>query len=242
MTLRRLAPVALVVLAATLAGCSRDDTPADPGPAADDVVVQALLLPTGKDPQAVADYTLYGDGRLYSVAPGGAAFPTLRLHQVNPATAQALRRSALNVVAGGSMADSGPQLNSSPQATTTVRVRFGNTEEAMPRSAADALLVDLAKASGGPRFRTFTPARVAIIATQTQATGATRPWTVNALTNGKPFRRAGTICTVLAAAQVPLAQQSAAGTTAATVWTSAGRAYHLTFRPLLPTESDCTSL
>jgi hypothetical protein len=242
MTLRHLAPVALVVLAAALAGCSSDDTPADPGPAPDDVVVQAMLRPAGKDPQAVPDYTLYGDGRLYSVAPGGAAFPTLRLHQVNPATAQALRRSALNVVAGGSMADSGPQLDASPQAAVTVQVRLGNTEESMPRRTADALLVDLAKASGGAKFRAYAPARVAVIATETRAAGATRPWTVSALTNGKPFRRPDTICTVLAAAQIPLAQQSAAGTTLATVWTSAGRAYRLTFRPLLPTESDCGSL
>jgi hypothetical protein len=241
MTLRRLAPAALVVLAATLAGCSPDDTPADPGPAPDDVVVQTALLPAGSSAQAMPGYTLYGDGRLYSVLPGGAAFPTLRLRQVDPAIAQALRRSALNVIAGASMADSGPQLNASPQSSATVQVRLGNTQETMPRRNADALLVDLATAAGG-KSRTYAPVKVAIIATETEATGAGRPWTVSALSNGKPFRRPGTICTVLGTQQIPLAQQAAAGTTPDTVWTAAGRSYRLTFRPLLPTESDCTSL
>jgi hypothetical protein len=236
---RRLAPLAFIVLAA-VAGCTADQTPADPGPAPNDLVIQVA---TGADAQAVPDYTLYGDGRLVSVAAGGGAFPALQLRQVNPATVQALRRSALNVMAGGSAADSGPQLNAGNSNTATVRVSLGSADaETMPRSNADSLLVDLARVTSG-KFRAYTPAKVALIATQTSpAAGTARPWTVNALTNGKPFRRPGTLCTVLATAQVPLARQVAAGATAATVWTSAGRAYRLTFRPLLPTESDCTSL
>jgi hypothetical protein len=236
---RRLA--ALAVLAAAVAGCSTDETPADPGAAPDAVVVQVSVWSAGGDPQATPAYTLFGDGRLYSIAPGDAAFPALRLRQVSPAAAQVLRRAALNVYAGGSAADSGPQLNANRQSTDTVEVHFGASVETMPRRNADGLLVELAKASAG-KFKLYAPAKVAIIATETRAAGATRPWTVSALTNGKPFRRADTICTVLGAQQIPLAQQVATGTNPATVWTSAGRAYRLTFRPLLPTEADCTSL
>jgi hypothetical protein len=240
----------LGLLAAACGGRPATDAgpPPGPPPGADEVVVRVSALPGLLPPGGAAaippSYSLYGDGRLISAQPGPGPLPDLVEHSLSPDAVRGVRQAALAATGSGS-AGAGPD-------SPVVVVRVGPTApRTLPRATAGDLLRDLGQLTAGAG-RAYRPTGVAVIATptpgtptpgtQTSGTG-TRDWTLSALT-GRPLggTAAGARCTVLPAARLPAARRAVAGTTAATVWSAAGRTWALAFRPLLPDEPDCASL
>jgi hypothetical protein len=202
-----------------------------PGPALPNVQVQQL------DPARLDDLLQRAmaagvrSGADYGV-PGVADAPATRVE-----VRYAGRTYAVTVEALGEAQQDDPRLTPEQQAARAKLSAFVNELTALPTAA------------GMPEAAPYRPAAVAALARAYTPPGDELPvkpapvaWPGPALPGPELFPRVGLGCVTATGAQAEAVLAAAAKATAITPWTSAGKRYTVTFRPMLPEESGCADL
>jgi hypothetical protein len=216
--------------------------------------------------------SVYGDGRVITVGPQiaiypGPAMPNLRVQQAAPATIDALLAKAHEAGVGGSVDLGRPGI---ADGTTTRITAEGRTldayalNEAQPNDAALTgaqraaraklaafvqQLTELPTAKGMPEAQPYRPEGLAVLAQPwvKPADGlpsrpAAAPWPGPALP-GESLRPAGQQgCVTVTGDEAGKVLAAAKNANQNTPWTSGGKTWTISFRPLLPDESGCADL
>jgi hypothetical protein len=202
-----------------------------PGPALPNLQVQQL------DPARLDDLLQRAmaagvrSGADYGM-PGVADAPSTRVE-----VRYAGRTYAVNVEALGEAQPDDPRLTPEQQAART-RLSAFVTE-----------LTGLPAAAGMPEPAAYRPSAVAALARAYTPPGEELPtkpapvaWPGPALPGPELFPRVGLGCVTATGAQAEAVLAAAAKSTAITPWTSGGKRYTVTFRPMLPDETGCADL
>jgi hypothetical protein len=253
---------AAAILLPAACGSGRDPEhrePPDPPTGAGVLVLRISLDPgfTGPaDTGRVPEFSLYGDGRAIVSDRRRGALWTAREYYL---TRAAYRRIYRDAYAAGldqprnidqPAAVDAPTLtlvllaSGRPRTTTVTRPEHRDPQ----RHQIAAFQHHLQPASWRPADLVFgptgyRPTRLAVIATwSTTAAAAPRSpsWPLQPLAAGTPLH--GGLCTLYQGDLLTRAEQIAIHSTPATRWISGANAFYLAFRPLLPDETDCTSL
>lgn len=201
----------------------------------------------------------------------GPALPNLQVQQLDPARLDDLLQRAI-AAGVRSGADFGtPGVADAPATRVEVRyagrtyavtvAALGEAQPDDPRLTAEQRdaraklsafvgeLTSLPTADGMPEPVPYRPAAVAALARAYTPPGdelPTRPaavaWPGPALPGPELFPRVGLGCVTATGAQAGAVLDAAAKATAITPWTSGGKQYSVTFRPMLPEESGCADL
>ncbi|MBQ1075722.1 hypothetical protein KBX06_21550 [Micromonospora sp. C31] len=215
--------------------------------------------------------TVYGDGRMITQGPTvlvypGPALPNVQVTDLDAGQVEQLAERA-RAAGVGSAGDLGsPQVTDVPATRFTLRGAVGveeTTVEALNVPGSDtgltaeqqaarkklrdfaASVPDLALESGA-KTQPYRPTAVAAVA---------EPWVANDGAGkqdevawpgpdlpGKPVGTTGLSCVTVNGEQVPRLLDAAATANAATPWTSGGKRWTVTLRPLLPDETGCGDL
>jgi hypothetical protein len=265
----------LVVVCLLLAGCAAPPAagkpPATFAPA--ELVLQVRsgggLMPIEASVTGIAEFSLYGDGRLITTGPTldiypGPALPNMEVRRVSGAEVAALARRALDAGVGNGEDTGTPQVEDAPTTRITVRTSAGPVstdvlalgleagELSRAQRAARERMKDLVDelrnlpAKRGPG-RPYEPARIAAVAGEWRPSAdglpsdpPAVPWPGDAALPGAPVPgRTAVNCLVVDAGPVLAA---ARGANARTPWLSGDARWSVRFRPLLPDEATCTDL
>ncbi|MCW3816670.1 hypothetical protein ONA91_19680 [Micromonospora sp. DR5-3] len=242
---RTLALLAVLAAAATTAGCAgRGGGEPEPPTGGEALVLRLSELPGMLAPGGAAavppSFSLFGDGRLISVAAGpSGGWPQLREDRVPPDGVRDLFRDAAALPDHAAV--DGPD---APVVRVVVGATGGPRTVTLPRSdpAAARLRAALAGYAAGSLVP-YRPAAVAIVATPADPTEPARPWPLPTLA-GEPLTGtgAGASCLVLRGADLETVRRETATAGAETRWRSAGRVWQVAPRPLLPDETGCADL
>jgi hypothetical protein len=215
--------------------------------------------------------TVYGDGRVISEGPitmiyPGPALPNVQERSLSPDQVDALVERAIAAGVGGAPDVGQPAITDNPNTRFTLTTD-GTTKElevyALPetmgltqaqirnRKALTDLIESMTTAPGSGEPTAYEPAAVAAIATAWVAPGADAglvapepvAWPGPALP-GEPMGAAdlGVGCVVAEGDQAAAVLAAASKANAATPWTSGGKKWSVTLRPLLPDETGCADL
>lgn len=215
--------------------------------------------------------TVYGDGRVISEGPvtmiyPGPALPNVQERELSPGEVDALVERAIAAGVGGAPDVGEPGITDNPNTRFTL-TKDGQTKElevyALPetigltqaqirnRKALTDLIESVTTAPASGDSTPYEPAAVAAIATPWVAPGADAgvvspepvAWPGPALP-GEAMGSAdlGVGCVVAEGDQARAVLTAAAKANAATPWTSGGKKWSVTLRPLLPDETGCADL
>jgi hypothetical protein len=254
------ATLAGLAVLAGLAACARHspgartDPPTDPST----VVLRVLEQPGFGNPTTAAplpEFSLYGDGTVIVATGTRGALRTASQYRLTTGAYRRLYTTALGAGLDRDRRLDTPRAVDAPVLTFQLRVAgTTRTTRVIAPGLDDADRRDLAAfrrtlrpgswpsgdLAAGPT--TYQPTRLATVATWS-ANGTDPdavPWPLGNLADGT--RLDDGLCAVHHGNDLTTASQLATTATPATRWSSAGASYYLAFRPLLPDETDCTTL
>ncbi|WP_406108127.1 hypothetical protein [Micromonospora globbae] len=232
-----LAVPALLTAAGTTAAC--DGAPAPPtGGGALVLRLNELpgMVPPGGTAAIPPSFSLFGDGRLVSVATGASGgWPRLRESTVPDEGVRDLYGDA------AALRDRPTENPDEPVVRVVVGSADGRRTVTLPRSDPSATRLRAALAAYANASATeYRPAAVAVIATPADPAEPARPWPLPRL-SGEPLpKSAGSTCLVLRGADLDAVRRATAD--AGARWRSEGRVWQVRPRPLLPDETGCADL
>lgn len=241
------------LLAAT-ACASRADVP--PQERENDVVVLRVRTLAGMPGLRVApvpDYSLYGDGTVIRPGPQRGSLLTATVSRLSSAQSDRLYQTAHDV----GLDRNERYVDTGTTDTTIVRttLRSGRTEHRTDLVAAGSLpgptevaefVTSLRARVPSDRANELPTRRLAAVATHahaddgTPSAGPSREWPFTPPGRGTPLT--GGTCVILTGDDAATAAEWATTSDVGTVWSSHGVQYRMTFRPLLPDETDCSAL
>jgi hypothetical protein len=255
-----------MLLGAACGGSSAGTPPAG----ADEVVLRVVsrggFAAESRQPAQPPRLSVFGDGRVIALGPTTLEFPGPALPNLQEfrLTREGLARVVDDARDAGLLDDPPPDYGDpgiTDQATTTVTVEVGGRTRRVDvyalgfkgrlsgvtpeQSEHRRQLERVVQRAGDPDAqrpdvvpgseRRYEPGALAVLVRQSDSTdGDVHAWPLGDL--------AGTDCVVLTGPDVATATAAARGTKDGDTWTSAGMAYDLDFRPLLPDERTCAGV
>ncbi|TYB46822.1 hypothetical protein [Actinomadura chibensis] len=193
-------------------------------------------------PGSVPEFSLYSSGRAIvasGAAPGGQPRGGLTEYRLKPEAVRPLLDGARAAGLGRSHTVGSERI---ADALITVVTMDGATTriiQAESQSGPEARFLKRLDPAGWPasdqaaKPKPYEPAKTAVLAGETAATGTVKAWPLAPLGDG--VREAGALCTLAPARKVPATRPDIG-------WRSEGKTYSVRLRPLLPAESSCRDI